>query len=598
MMLCLALPRYAEAQDAIHLKGTWKFSTGDNASWSQPSFNDTAWKSIKVPSDWESQGYVGYNGHAWYRKTVVFPSVIKENISDAYSYLVFDLGQIDDVDEVYLNGNLIGATGNFSEKNGADYATPRKYKFSADLVNWDAENCIAVRVMDYGGGGGIYKGNLVIRLANWMDYTSMEANFLNTDNFVYYNNSNCQFSYQLNTTSTETLTGKLFYQIKTDKEAEVKSGEEGFVLTKTAPLSSLVNFSVNTPGFYRLHIKLAPNGKKDTLSITQNFGFKPNEINAGNSKPADFDAFWAQAKEELATVNPMYTLTLAKPWCTNLVDVYELKMKSLGNVTVGGWVSVPKNKTSKLPAIIKNVGYSGDNMPIQDRPGFIALSFNIRGHGNSKDNFNPGFPGFLTYGLESAANFVYRGAYMDCIRAVDYICSREDVDTSRIAVYGGSQGGALSFITAALDSRVDLCAPYIPFLSDYRNYFEIAPWPANEYYNYAAQQNIDMEQVYGVLDYFDVRNHATNIRVPVFMGCGLQDMVCPPFINFAAFNNVPVANKQFFICKDCGHNMPAEYYQRELAWMKKTLWDGMIVFGQGGQQNSCCVALKMYASAL
>ncbi len=63
--------------------------------------------------------------------------------------------------------------------------------------------------------------------------------------------------------------------------------------------------------------------------------------------------------------------------------------------------------------------------------------------------------------------------------------SRAEVDTSRVAVEGGSQGGALSFATAALDNeRIDLCVPHVPFLSDFRDYFKVATWPGNEFFTY------------------------------------------------------------------------------------------------------------------
>ena len=61
--------------------------------------------------------------------------------------------------------------------------------------------------------------------------------------------------------------------------------------------------------------------------------------------------------------------------------------------------------------------------------------------------------GYATMGLESRNTFYYKRVYMGCLRAIDYLCSLDSVDENRIAVYGGSQGGMLSIVTAALDSR-------------------------------------------------------------------------------------------------------------------------------------------------
>ena len=56
------------------------------------------------------------------------------------------------------------------------------------------------------------------------------------------------------------------------------------------------------------------------------------------------------------------------------------------------------------------------------------------------------------------------------------MASRPEVDTTRIVVTGGSQGGGLSLATAALDRRISLCAPDIPFMLDYVRYFKTSKW--------------------------------------------------------------------------------------------------------------------------
>ena len=89
------------------LKGKWQFSIGMNEEWISPKFNDSSWETIKVPSTWEDQGFNGYNGYAFYRKNINIPSTYKGRM------LYLNMGYIDDVDEVYLNGHKIGSTGSF-----------------------------------------------------------------------------------------------------------------------------------------------------------------------------------------------------------------------------------------------------------------------------------------------------------------------------------------------------------------------------------------------------------------------------------------------------------------------------------------------------
>jgi beta-galactosidase/beta-glucuronidase len=98
------------------LKGSWQFSIGVNEEWVSPKFNDSDWETIKAPSPWENQGYNGYNGYAFYRKKINIPSNYKGRM------LYLNMGYIDDVDEVYLNGHKIGSTGGFPP----DYNTAYK----------------------------------------------------------------------------------------------------------------------------------------------------------------------------------------------------------------------------------------------------------------------------------------------------------------------------------------------------------------------------------------------------------------------------------------------------------------------------------------
>ena len=91
----------------VNLKGYWKFSIGDDLNWSKTSYNDDNWEEIKVPSPWEDEGFHGYNGYAWYRKHFEFRGEIPSNV------VYLSLGAVDDVDQAYVNGNLVGSTGSF-----------------------------------------------------------------------------------------------------------------------------------------------------------------------------------------------------------------------------------------------------------------------------------------------------------------------------------------------------------------------------------------------------------------------------------------------------------------------------------------------------
>lgn len=133
----------------------WKFKTGDSLQWAQPEYNDANWDNLKTGLWWAHAGYK-YGGYAWYRKRIVIPSSLKKAVQEL-GYLRLSLGQIQDVDETYLNGSLIGHTGTISPFEGK-WGEPRNYFVKASEIRWDAPNTIAVRVYGPNNNGGMHTG--------------------------------------------------------------------------------------------------------------------------------------------------------------------------------------------------------------------------------------------------------------------------------------------------------------------------------------------------------------------------------------------------------------------------------------------------------
>lgn len=146
-----AVPGFAQV---VNLKGGWKFHIDDEATWSSPGFDDSPWESIQAPSPWEDQGFYGYDGFAWYRKKFDGRALDKKE-----NYYL-GLGFIDDADEVYVNGKLIGFSGSMPPRFKTAYNSERKYNLPAEVINYKGENVIAIRVFDATLGGGIIDGRL------------------------------------------------------------------------------------------------------------------------------------------------------------------------------------------------------------------------------------------------------------------------------------------------------------------------------------------------------------------------------------------------------------------------------------------------------
>ncbi len=135
----------------LSLSGNWKFTIGDRQEYALPPYNDNGWREIRVPGTWEDQGFNGYDGFAWYRKQF-------DGSGLPEGPLALDLGYIDDCDEVYLNGKLIGYSGSFPPKFYTAYDAHREYAIPEDILNRNGPNIIAVRIFDVTLEGGMVRG--------------------------------------------------------------------------------------------------------------------------------------------------------------------------------------------------------------------------------------------------------------------------------------------------------------------------------------------------------------------------------------------------------------------------------------------------------
>jgi hypothetical protein len=139
----------------VDLNKTWKFEIGDNLNWADPEYDDSNWEDIEVPSNWEDEGFPGYDGMAWYRASFKLSG-------NPDKILFLHLGFIDDADEVYVNGHLVGHKGTFPPNFQTQYNIERVYFLCNEYLNYGDENVIAVRVFDDYNEGGIVRGDLGI----------------------------------------------------------------------------------------------------------------------------------------------------------------------------------------------------------------------------------------------------------------------------------------------------------------------------------------------------------------------------------------------------------------------------------------------------
>jgi alpha-galactosidase len=155
-----------------------KFSTENNIVFKEPSYDDASWQQIKTGLNWEPQGFTGYNGFAWYRiKTIIPNSMIQQAVLKDSIRIHF--GGIDDCAEIFLNGKLKKKTGSFPNESAGYISTwseTVEVKLSVLDANilWDKQNTIAIKVYDGGGGGGLFKNEVFIKMVDVMDEVNLQ----------------------------------------------------------------------------------------------------------------------------------------------------------------------------------------------------------------------------------------------------------------------------------------------------------------------------------------------------------------------------------------------------------------------------------------
>lgn len=351
-------------------------------------------------------------------------------------------------------------------------------------------------------------------------------------------------------------------------------------LTAENGIATVKGGTLKTPGFLRCIATVKRNGNEYRGFATA--GFSPEKIEPTVSQPSDFDTFWTTAKDELAKIPLDTKMTLLPEKCTENVNVYQVNIQNYKpGARLYGILSIPK-KEGKYPALLHVPGagirgYGGDISNAEK--GIITLVIGIHGVPVTMDAgvYNDMIGGwanqYWTFNMDDKDRFYYKRVYMGCVRANDFLTSLPQFDGTNLAVTGGSQGGALSIITAALDSRVKFLTSLYPALSDVTGYLHgrAGGWP--HYFDKSNVNYSNKKDKLETLGYYDVVNFASRLKIPGFYSWGFNDETCPPTSMYAAYNKI-TAPKELFLALETGHWTYPEQRDKVNDWILSKLKGG------------------------
>ncbi|MBR1394141.1 MAG: acetylxylan esterase [Prevotella sp.] len=347
--------------------------------------------------------------------------------------------------------------------------------------------------------------------------------------------------------------------------------------------------TMKKPGFLDMKLKAIIDGK--TYDHHVKVGFSPEQLKPYTKNPADFDAFWKtnieKAHKEVNSEKLVMKCERVDKYSTDEVDCYLLKLHTDAGHSIYGYLTKPKanngqQPTGKYPVVLcpPGAGIKTIKEPMRNhyyaKNGFIRLEMEIHGlHPEMTEvqfkeisNAFSGANGYLENGLDNRDNYYMRHVYVACIRALDFLCSLPEWDGKNVFVQGGSQGGALSLITAGLDPRVTGCVANHPALSDMAAYSE-AGRTGGYPHLHRENQMLTSEKI-TTLQYYDVVNFARRIQCPVFMTWGYNDNVCPPTTSYIVWNLIS-APKESLITPINEHWTSADTNYGQMLWLKKLI---------------------------
>ncbi len=302
------------------------------------------------------------------------------------------------------------------------------------------------------------------------------------------------------------------------------------------------------PALYLVEVGVEQH-REHGVCCTPRVVFRANDLTAPDP-PTDFDEFWQRTLEEQAKI-PL-DLHLTKVRDQGALELYKFNFAGLLGYRCYGFLTLPKNKSKKYPAILRlpPAGMRGQAPPFfGDNCVGMMININTVDIDLSEYEWETWPPPYVARGLLDRDRYGLRFCYAAVVRAAEVLAARSEVQADNIQVVGSSQGGGLVLVAAGLYPKFKSAEASVPALCrlDWNQKYLQPP-----FFPIAVATGDDFA-VARTLAYFDAVHFARRITCPIAVTLGLQDDVTPSMGVFCAYNAIPGKEKSLTVKAMSGH---------------------------------------------
>lgn len=268
--------------------------------------------------------------------------------------------------------------------------------------------------------------------------------------------------------------------------------------------------------------------------------------------PADFASFWQETYTEALRI-PLRLSRRQIPSSNPDFTLYEIEFDSLGDVRIGGWLSVPIDGQFEHGLVVGH-GYGGRDLPDFQRSA-VTIAPCARGfHRSARADIPNEAMRHVVSGIGNRETYIHRGCVADFWCAATALLELFPQVAGKLHYWGGSFGGGIGALMLPWDARFHRACLDIPSFGNHPIRVQLPCVGSGEAVRHYYRRH---PEVMEVLAYFDAATAARYMKIPVIAGCALFDPAVPPPGQFSIYNGL-AGPKELFVRQMAHFEHPIE----------------------------------------